>query len=90
MNKSREKMKEKIDLVLKSLKEGFTLRGLDIENHKKDRLIRIFVDKPGGVTINDCAKISKKISVHLDVLDYMHGPYKLEVSSPGAGNKEEK
>jgi hypothetical protein len=90
MKRIREKMKEKIDFVLKSLKEDFTLRKLEIENYGKGGLIKVFVDKPGGVTINDCAKISEKISVHLEVLDCMHGPYRLEVSSPGTENKEEK
>ncbi len=89
MKKISEKMKEKIDFVLSSMEENFALRRLDIENKERAKLIRVFVDKPGGVTINDCAKISEKISVHLDVLDYINGPYRLEVSSPGAENRRE-
>jgi ribosome maturation factor RimP len=90
MGKIKEKLKEKIDFVLGSMKEDFTLKGLDVEKGKSTKFIRVFVDKPGGITIDECAKISEKLSVYLDVYDYIYGPYRLEVSSPGAENKEEK
>jgi ribosome maturation factor RimP len=46
--------------------------------------IRVFVDKDGGVTLDDCAEMSRRIGAALDETDVMPGPYNLEVSSPGA------
>jgi ribosome maturation factor RimP len=49
----------------------------------KRGVLRIFIDKPGGVTIDDCEKVSNAISVVLDVENFSNQPYTLEVSSPG-------
>jgi ribosome maturation factor RimP len=46
-------------------------------------ILRIFVDKPGGVTIDDCVEASREINVRLDVEDMIPHKYTLEVSSPG-------
>ena len=46
-------------------------------------VLRILIDKPGGVTIDDCSAISRQVSDLLDVKDIIHHPYHLEVSSPG-------
>jgi len=45
------------------------------------------VQKPGGVTIDDCALISEKVSVHLEVSGFVSGSYRLEISSPGIEEK---
>ncbi len=45
--------------------------------------LRIFIDKPGGVGIEDCEKLSRAVNGPLDELDPVPGPYCLEVSSPG-------
>jgi ribosome maturation factor RimP len=45
--------------------------------------VRLFIDKPGGVTHNDCSKVSLQLSTVLDVEDFIHSAYILEVSSPG-------
>jgi ribosome maturation factor RimP len=84
----KEELKEKINSVLKSMKEDFSLRDLNIEANNGTKILRIFVDKPGGITIDDCVHISEKLSVHLEVSDFISEPYRLEVSSPGAENKE--
>jgi len=84
------KVKEKINFVLSSMREDFSLQGLDIEINNKTNLLRVFVNRPGEITIDDCAQISKKISVHLDIFDFIPEPYRLEVSSPGTENKEER
>jgi len=47
------------------------------------RLFRVFVDKPGGVTVEDCARLSERISERLDIEDFIPHHYTLEVSSPG-------
>ena len=50
----------------------------------KRSVLRVFIDKEGGVTIADCEKASNEISMLLDVEDFSPGSYSLEVSSPGA------
>lgn len=87
MEKIKEKIKEKINSVLSSMNEEFSLQGLDISANNGIELIRIFVDKPGGITIDDCANISEKLSVHLEVNDFISGNYRIEVSSPGIEKK---
>jgi ribosome maturation factor RimP len=49
----------------------------------KGGVLRIFIDKPEGVTLADCQNVSKQVSALLDVLDFGVGRYVLEVSSPG-------
>ncbi|HEX9942553.1 MAG TPA: ribosome maturation factor RimP [Thermoanaerobaculia bacterium] len=49
----------------------------------KGSVLRVFVDKPDGVTLADCEHVSKQVSALLDVLDFGTGRYVLEVSSPG-------
>lgn len=46
--------------------------------------LRLYLDKPGGVTLDDCAAMSRELSAVLDVEDPIAPPYHLEVSSPGA------
>lgn len=46
-------------------------------------ILRIFIDKPGGVTIDDCTVVSRELGAVLDVEDPLPGRYSLEVSSPG-------
>ena len=47
------------------------------------RVLRVFIDKPGGVQLDDCARISRQLSDLLDVYLEVDIPYNLEVSSPG-------
>ncbi len=46
-------------------------------------ILRIFLDRPEGVTLEDCERVSKEVSALLDVIDFGDGHYTLEVSSPG-------
>ncbi len=46
-------------------------------------IVRIFIDKPGGVTHEDCSQVSLHVGTILDVEDFIHSKYTLEVSSPG-------
>ena len=50
---------------------------------KGRRVLRLYIDKPGGVDLHDCATISREVAVQLDVNDIISGRYTLEVSSPG-------
>ena len=46
-------------------------------------VLRLYMDKPGGVTLDDCQRVSEELGDHLDVEDFVGYPYHLEVSSPG-------
>lgn len=47
------------------------------------RVLRFFIDKEGGITLDDCERVSREVSAILDVKDIMPHSYSLEVSSPG-------
>jgi ribosome maturation factor RimP len=49
----------------------------------KNPTLRVYIDKPGGVTLDDCASVSHRIGLILDVEDVIPHPYTLEVASPG-------
>lgn len=49
----------------------------------KSPILRIYIDKPGGVTLDDCVAVSQRVSLILDVEDIIPHQYTLEVSSPG-------
>lgn len=49
----------------------------------KGKLLRLYIDKPSGVTLDDCERVSHAVSAVLDAEDPIPGHYTLEVSSPG-------
>jgi ribosome maturation factor RimP len=53
----------------------------------KSRMLRVFIDKPDGVTHEDCENVSRELSTILDIEDPIKGAYVLEVSSPGLDRK---
>ncbi len=66
------------------VEEGFEL--VDIEYHQRRgnrALLRIYIDKEGGVTLDDCAHISEEIGQIIEIKDLIPHSYILEVSSPG-------
>lgn len=81
----REDLKQKIWelLELPILKKNFELVDLEWRREPSGWVLRLYIDKPGGVTISDCAKISEMVGKLLDKEDIIHHPYNLEVSSPG-------
>ena len=62
---------------------GYTLWGVEYLGQGKHSVLRVYLDKEGGIFIEDCAVASKQISSLLDVEDPISGEYTLEVSSPG-------
>lgn len=62
---------------------GIALDYIEIMKMKRQLLLRIFIDKEGGVTLDDCEKVSRDIGAVFDVEDPIPYSYKLEVSSPG-------
>lgn len=62
---------------------GLTLVDLDVRGSGRRTVVRVYVDKPGGVTIDDCRRLSEELGDLLDVAGGLSGSYDLEVSSPG-------
>jgi ribosome maturation factor RimP len=56
---------------------------VEIAGIKRDQVIRVFIDKAGGVTLDDCSAVSQRIEAVLDAEDLIPSKYVLEVSSPG-------
>lgn len=63
---------------------GYVCVGIELHPHPKHGLLRIYIDSPNGILVDDCSKVSHQISGVLDVEDPIQGNYQLEVSSPGA------
>ena len=62
---------------------GLQLWGIEYISHAKQSVVRIYIDDPEGVDVDDCAKLSRQVSSVFDVEDPIMGEYNLEVSSPG-------
>ena len=65
------------------LDEGLELVDLDYRREATGWVLRLYIDQEGGVTLNDCARISREVGRILDVENPISTPYALEVSSPG-------
>ena len=62
---------------------GFELWGLEYLSQGRRALLRLYIDGENGVTVDDCATVSRQVSGVLDVEDPISSDYTLEVSSPG-------
>ncbi|MBI3794676.1 MAG: ribosome maturation factor RimP [Nitrospinae bacterium] len=78
-------MRELLGPVLE--REGVELYDLTMSANKRNSLFRIYINKPGGVTLAHCEAVSNQLSAVLDVEDMFPGSYTLEVSSPGLTRK---
>ena len=63
--------------------EGMELVDAEYLRERDGWILRLFIDKPGGVGIEDCTKASHAVETALDVEDFIPAAYTLEVSSPG-------
>ena len=77
----REKLIALLEPTIESM--GYDLVELEARTNPKNGLVRLYIDKPGGVGLEDCEQVSHQVSGVLDVEDPMPGQYSLEVSSPG-------
>ena len=66
---------------------GYELVDLEARLGGKGGLVRLYIDKPDGIDLDDCEKVSLAVSALLDVEDPIPGNYNLEVSSPGLDRK---
>lgn len=62
---------------------GYEFWGLEYLTHARQAVLRVFIDSPNGIGVEDCAKVSRQLSAVLDVEDPITIEYTLEVSSPG-------
>lgn len=84
---TRETYETKTEALLAPIVERFGVEIYDIEYLKEgsDWYLRVYIDKPEGVNINDCENVSRALSDELDREDFIQDAYILEVSSPGLG-----
>jgi ribosome maturation factor RimP len=66
-----------------AIDHGLELVHTEVAGPENNPILRVFIDKPGGVTHDDCSHVSTQIGTVLDVEDFIHAAYTLEVSSPG-------
>src|SRR5512140_3703341 len=86
MTDGLDHIREIVERVAASM--GLELVEVEMRGGGKARMLRIFIDKPAGVTHEDCANLSREVSTILDVEDAVgSGSYVLEVSSPGLDRK---
>lgn len=81
MSVTIETINQLVEPVVKAL--GYELWGSELNSGGKSVLLRIYIDRSEGVSIDDCATISRQISAIMDVEEPIKGAYHLEVSSPG-------
>jgi ribosome maturation factor RimP len=66
-----------------AIDHGLELVHAEVAGPDNKPIVRIFIDKPAGVTHRDCSEVSLHVGTVLDVEDFIHSSYTLEVSSPG-------
>lgn len=78
-------IEEKVEQLVKDKIEaiGYELYDVEYAKEGKNYFLRIFIDKPDGIDLNDCEKVNDAINDILDTADYIKEQYFLEVSSPG-------
>lgn len=81
MLKLKEQLAEGVEPLIQE--SGYELVDVEIKGGGPSSIVRIFIDKEKGVSVEDCAVISKKVSDFLDTEDLIQSRYTLEVSSPG-------
>lgn len=90
----RETYEQKTEEILIPIVDEFGFELVDVEYVKEGSTwyLRAYIDKPGGITVDDCEVVSRRLSDILDEKDYIDDAYIMEVSSPGLGRplKKEK
>lgn len=80
-NNIEAKVENLLEKIITDL--GYNLYDVKYEKEGKDYYLRIIIDKPDGIDINDCENVNNNINDILDEADYIKDQYFLEVSSPG-------
>ncbi len=77
----QERLQQMLEPVIENL--GYELVLLEYSPSTKSAMLRLYIDAPAGITLDDCERVSKEVSGTLDVADPIRTAYRLEVSSPG-------
>lgn len=85
LEKSLSQFNDKLTQLLEPAVEalGFELLGIEFLRAGKHSTLRLYIDSPNGITVDDCADVSHQVSAVMDVEDPINTEYNLEVSSPG-------
>lgn len=90
----KEIYEQKAEVLVAPIVEKYGFELVDVEYVKEggNFYLRAYVDKPGGITVDDCETVSREFSDKLDEADFIDEAYIMEVSSPGLGRplKKEK
>ena len=90
----KESVEQQTETLLEPILTEFGFELVDVEYVKEGSnwYLRVYIDKPGGIFVDDCETVSRRFSEILDEKDYIDGSYIFEVSSPGLGRplKKEK
>jgi len=83
---------KEVTSLIEPILDEMEIELVDIEYlHEQGRwILRIYVDEPGGITLDDCARVSREIGGLIEVKDIFHQEYVLEVSSPGLNRRLKK
>ena len=83
----KESIEAKAESMIRPIldRRGFELVDLEYVREAGTWYLRAYIDKPGGITINDCEDVSREFSDLLDTDDFIPDSYVMEVSSPGLG-----
>jgi ribosome maturation factor RimP len=78
-------LQERVQALLEPLVEslGYELVCLELHGSGSNALLRLYIDGPQGIGLEDCERVSREVSATMDVADPISGSYRLEVSSPG-------
>ena len=78
------KVETQVERLMAEILSGTDFELVDVEYVKeRDWYLRVFVDKQGGIDLDDCQSLSERLGERLDATDIVSGSYILEVSSPG-------
>jgi len=81
MGQQAQRVHDLVETVITAM--GYECVGVEYLPQGKHSLLRIYIDKPEGISVEDCEAVSRQVSGILDVEDPISGQYSLEVSSPG-------
>lgn len=88
----KEEYEQKTERLLEPIMQENNFELVDVEYVREAGTwyLRVYIDKEGGITLNDCEMVNRKLSDLLDEHDYVEDSYILEVSSPGLGRQLKK
>ena len=90
----KEVYEQKTEEILQPIVDEYKFELVDVEYVREggNWYLRAYIDKPGGITVDDCEMVSRRLSDILDEQDYIDEAYIMEISSPGLGRplKKEK